>query len=203
MNPKINKALSLFIVFALLIIPQSQIYAQTQTESSTIMLPVVDGVFHHVDLENKMLYVALDKNGEIVQEISFILIESVYLIQGNSERLKEYLKDGSIGGIVGGFSSMFWKDISNKIFRKNGKNQNGEAKNSDRVNLASVAWGVGGGLGAGLLVNYLQNKGEENIRSFPVYNPRTMNFNDISNLKTKLTEKKSFIHVTLKNGREK
>ncbi|MBI2057665.1 MAG: hypothetical protein HYT63_01625 [Candidatus Yanofskybacteria bacterium] len=181
---------------------------EPRQESTMITIKIVDGFFHHLDLEKKLMYVAVDKRGEILQSIGLGQIESVYLIQGKPEKLKGLLTGSSIGAVVG-FSSLFWRDIAG--LNKNDKTAETADKNSNRINLADLAIRIGGGAGVGLIIGYFKGQGEDDIRPFPVYDPSikqtnphpSINFSDIGNLSKMLREKESFVHVTLKEREEK
>ena len=102
-----------------------------------------------------------------------------------------------------GFSSVFWGRFLKSETDKNDSGTNGNNKN--HLNFTDIALRIGGGIGAGILVEHFQKKGEENLHRFPVYDPHikqlepnpSINFGDIGNLK-KLVEGQHFIHVTLK-----
>ncbi|MBI2676761.1 MAG: hypothetical protein HYX21_02315 [Candidatus Yanofskybacteria bacterium] len=179
-----------------------------QQEPVAMTIKIVDGFFHHLDLEKKLMYVAIDKDGKVLQSINLRQIESVYLIQGRPEKLKGLLTGGSIGAVIG-FSSLFWRDVVG--LNKNDKTTETADKNGNRINIADLAIRIGGGAGVGLLVGYFGRQGEDDIRPFPVYDPSikqtnphpSINFGDIGNLSKMLREKESFVHVTLKEREEK
>lgn len=207
----LKKNFSFVLLTVLLLSPVQTVppYALAQSQpAQTFHLPVVDGIFQKADMENRMLFVALDKDGKIVQEINFSTIESVYLIQGKTEKLKEYLVGGTVGGAVG-FSSLFLDKLVSLIKDNKNPSDTGDDKNGGRFNWIRVAALIGGGAGAGMLVQRLKNGGED-VRDFPVYDPKikqdnpnySMNFSDIANLKTKLTEKESFVHITLREAQK-
>jgi len=175
-----------------------------QQEPTATTIKIVDGFFHHLDLEKKQMLVAIDRQGKILQSINLGRIKSVYLIQGKPEKLKGLLTGGSIGAIVG-FSSLFWKSLtdSNKDATDNQKD--------NKLNIADLAIRIGGGAGVGLIIGYFRDRGEESIRPFPVYDPEirqtnphpSIDFGNIENLAKMLREKESFVHVTLKEKEEK
>ena len=176
----------------------------SQQEPTATTIKIVDGFFHHLDLEKKQMLVAIDKQGKILQSINLGRIKSVYLIQGKPEKLKGLLAGGSIGAIVG-FSSLFWKSLTdpNKDATDNQKD--------NKLNITDLAIRIGGGAGVGLIIGYFRDRGEESIRPFPVYDPEirqtnphpSIDFGNIENLAKMLREKESFVHVTLKEKEEK
>jgi len=176
-----------------------------QPKPAALTVKIVDGFFHHLDQEKKLMYVAIDEQGKILQGISLSQIESVYLIQGKPEKLRGLLTGGSVGAVVG-FSSLFWKNLTSSD--KNAKSEN---QSNNKLNIADLAIRIGSGAGVGLIVGYLKDRGEENVRPFPIYDPKikqtnpnsSINFNDIGNLAKMLREGESFVHVTLKDGEEK
>ena len=176
-----------------------------QPKPAVLTVKIVDGFFHHLDMEKKLMYVVVDKQGEILQSVSLGQIDSVYLIQGKPEKLRGLLAGGSIGAVVG-FSSLFWKDLTGSD-----KSTKPENQNDDKLNIADLAIRIGGGAGVGLIVGYFKDRGEESVRPFPVYdlkikqtNPNpSINFSDIGNLAKMLREGESFVHVTLKDREEK
>ena len=193
-----NLFLSVFLVTFGSLFLQSE--NQKMQKTAITEIPVIDGIVHRIDFENRFLYIALDREGRIIQEINIDTIESVYLIQGRPEKLKNYLIGGTIGGTAG-LSSVLWS----KIIAKNGENGNGGGTEK-QVSLTELALRAIGGTGAGLLVAHLWKEGEKDARPFPVYDPSikqknpssSIDFGDKTNLKTKLIEKKSFVHVTLR-----
>ena len=177
---------------------------KTQQEPTTVTIKIIDGFFHRLDSEKKLMYVAIDKHGKILQTVNLGQIESVYLIQGKPEKLKGLLTGGSIGAVVG-FSSLFWRNLT-------GSNKSKTDNQSDnKINITDLAIRIGGGAGVGLIVGYFRGQGEEDIRSFPVYDPKikqtnphpSIDFSDMANLAKMLREKESFVHVTLKEGEQK
>lgn len=166
----------------------------------SMFFPVVDGIVRKVDLEKRFIYVLLDKEGKMVQEIQIDTIESVYLIRGKVEKLKEYLLGGAIGSAAGA-SSVFWNRIVGSS--GSGKNENGVKQ---QISLADLSLRVVGGTGAGLIVSYLLKRGEKEEAPFPVYDPSIekkssesgIDFSNKNNLKTMLTEGESFVHITLR-----
>ena len=117
-----------------------------QPKPAALTVKIVDGFFHHLDMEKKLMYVVVDKQGEILQSVSLGQIDSVYLIQGKPEKLRGLLAGGSIGAVVG-FSSLFWKDLTGSD-----KSTKPENQNDDKLNIADLAIRIGGGAGVGLSV---------------------------------------------------
>ncbi len=173
-----------------------------------VTVMIVDGVFHHLDLKNSTMYIAIDKQGKILQKVQLGRLESVYLIQGRQEKLKSLLTGGSVGAAVG-LSSIFWGNLIGLV--KDSKDNNSSDQNSDKFNATNLIVRVAGGAGVGLLVGYLKDQGDDDVRTFPVYDPKikqtnpspSINFNSLDNLGRMLREKESFVHVTLKASEEK
>lgn len=194
-----KKFVSVLLTALISFIPAVSELSAGGQEKKYIYIPVVDGIFHHVDMENRMIYVAIDKEGKIIREIPLVLVESVYLIQGRPERLKEFLVGGAIGGTAG-LSAPFLVRLVRKSLSKD------QNQKEIRLSFAGIILATGGGIGAGFLANYFKNKGEDDATYFPVYDPSikqknpnsSIDFGDRNNIKNKLIEKESFVHLTLK-----
>lgn len=198
------KLCSIFLIFLLSggnfvqSLRSEQKYGQMKVE-------VVDGFFKSWDKETEVLQISLDQEGKLTERISLNRINSVYLMQGKPEKLRKFLKSGSVGA-AGVFGSKVL------LIDKLQNNKNSEEKSFDWV--GNGLWTLGG-FTAGVLAEWLWAKVEEGVRPFPIYDPeiRTntsgsggngnggngkVDYGDIKRLEL-LTPGVSFVRVTLKD----
>lgn len=125
-------------------------------------LPMVVGLFERADRHNGRLYVALDKEKKQLEEIEIGRIRAVFLLQGNHEKLLNYLVGGVSGGVLG-ITGLFARN--RVLVDKNSTTVASTSLDRDEVILWSSV-----GASVGLLVGFLYGKDEENVRAWPVYN---------------------------------
>ncbi len=154
-----------------------------------VTLPVVVGIFHGFDGDN--LSVALNKEHTKLETVNLKKIQAVYLLQGNKEKLGNYLLGGIGGGALffSGFmvKNKLWTESDGQLFSK------------------ESAMGTSLGVGVGLIVAWWQNRGVEDVRPWPVYSldiyqsdpgaPGKLNYRDPRNLDKILAG--SFIQVII------
>ncbi len=131
-------------------------------------LPVVVGLFDHVDRETNRLYVGLDKNRRKLEEIEIVRIRAVYLIQGNREKLLNYLVGGASGGALG-LSGLFMKNKF--LVEKN-------ATSPMPLEPGEAALWTSVGAGIGLVVGWLKGRGVEDVRAFPIFDAEIVSSTD-------------------------
>lgn len=172
---------------------------EQENGAKLVIVRVVSGVFWDLDQEKRIVAVALDKKGQVLENIHWENVKSVYLIQGRPERLSRYLKYGVSGGGAG-LASVFLPDL---IFgEKDGKKK----EDGHALSLINILMRSSTGSAAGLVVAWLRGKGEE-VRSFPIYDPEIkqdenrpagwLNYADMRSLQ-KLTSRESIVVVTKK-----
>ncbi|MDO8495317.1 MAG: hypothetical protein Q7S32_02195 [bacterium] len=122
-------------------------------------LPIVVGLLDRVDMVNEKIYIGLDKDRKKMEEVEIKRIRAVYLIQGNHEKLMNYLVGGAGGGALG-LSGLFMR---NKLLTEK------EAATQVPIEPGEVLLWSSVGAGIGLVVGWLRGRGVENVRAFPVY----------------------------------
>lgn len=166
-----------------------------------VTLPVVVGIFHGFDLESGKLSVALNKEHTRLETIELKKIRAVYLLQGNREKLHNYLLGVAGGGALG--VSGFW--VKGKIYPES----NPGLKNQPAYDYKEAALWTSVGAAVGVVMAWWQNRGVEDVRPWPVYSldiyqsdpgiSGKINFKDPHNLE-KITAG-SFVQVMI-NGPE-
>lgn len=127
-------------------------------------MPVVVGLFDHLDQDTRMLYVGLDKDRKKLEEVELSRIRAVYLIQGNKDKLFNYLVGGAGGGAAG-LSGLFMR---NKFLLDK------SATGPTPLEPGEAALWTSVGAGIGLVVGWLRGRGVEDIRAFPIFDAETI-----------------------------
>lgn len=128
-------------------------------EYKIVNLPVVFGIFHGFDLESGIFSVAFDKKHTKLETIELKKIRAVYLLQGNKEKLNNYLLGVAGGGVLG--VSGFW--VKGKIYPESISG----LKNQEDYKEAALWTSVGAAVG--VVMAWWQNRGVEDVRPWPVY----------------------------------
>jgi hypothetical protein len=109
------------------------------------------------------IYIRLDKDGQRKEEVEMKRVRAVYLIQGNREKLMNYLVGGAGGGALG-LSGLFMR---NKFLTEKESSSPAPLEPGEVLLWSSV------GAGIGLVVGWLRGRGVENVRAFPIYDLET------------------------------
>lgn len=152
-------------------------------------LPVIVGLLQQVDRQSGKIYVALDKEGRKQEEIEIGRIRAVFLLQGNREKLLNYL----VGGTLGGMSGLGGLIMKNKLMaeKDNASGGLGLAQLDPKETAGYIAVGTT----VGLLVGYLRGRGEEDIRVWPVYDREFVSSSPASSGKRNLQDKENIYRI--------
>lgn len=180
--------------------------SQSDHDSKQVTVEVVDGIFNNLDKDKQTISVFLDRDRKISYRLEFYKIRSVYLIQGQERKLAGLLKYAVAGGTIG---------LTSKIVIDM-KNRNAETEGRKLDLIGAALWTVGSA-GASALAGFFRDRGEEEPRTFPIYDPEIrmvvasgvndndggssvkVDYADIKRLEL-LTAGISFVRITLKDG---